>query len=133
MAMPLCRTSDDLHPKQYGQAIWNGTIACQMQKAEQRQPPPSPNQKALQDLQGYDRVHIKREARRLGTFTIPELHHALRGDYTIATLENELSHWKNLRQLPDPRRDTAHHRYRYWTIEDEGQQRFPIPPPQDAA
>jgi hypothetical protein len=37
----LSRSYEDLHPEEFhGDVVWNGTIACQQQKAEQRGAPP---------------------------------------------------------------------------------------------
>jgi hypothetical protein len=36
----LCRSYEDLHPDEFDHVVvWNGTIACQQQKAEQRPAP----------------------------------------------------------------------------------------------
>jgi hypothetical protein len=122
MAMPLCRTSDDLHPKQYGPPVWNGTIDAQWQKAHQRQPPQR-HDSARIDY--YDRLDIKRHARRLREFTVPELYVALGREYSCSALENECSHWKNLQDITtDPMAD--HRRYRYLTLEDAGQNPLPL-------
>ena len=136
----LTRNFHDLHPGYLDRKTrveyvvkWNGAIDAQLERSEQRQPPLERIVTTKDALQSYDKEDIRKAARRLRAFTIRELHEALNGDYSIATLEHELSYWKNL-TITELDSDSTHNRYRYVTLEDLGQRNWLHPQaPKDAA
>lgn len=116
--MPLCRTNDDLHPKQYSVG-WNGAIEKQLQIANQRDPPPKTHH--IWAITKADELDILRHARRLSTFTLYDLDAALQYEYGMAALQRLVTRWvRESRVLKLARGTGEKTKYKYLVDERQG-------------